>query len=541
MKDNLKILLLEDSETDAEIITHLLKKNRPFSEFRLVMDESSFINALDEFRPDLILSDNSMPQFSAKDALAIKQQRNMQIPFIMVTGSATEEFAAGIIKLGADDYIIKDRMARLPVAIDAALKQKKAEKEKREAEQKIIESENNLKTIFENTDEGFLLMDTNGTVKALNKIAAGYGLFIGKKEIGVGGYLPDLIEEGRGAEFKEMMARVVEGEEFEYERSYSFADGSIKWLEFSIIPVKENEKVTGICINGNDITEKKKIQQEREFDRENLKALINNTGDLIWSVDRNFNLITYNDSFSRYFKKPSGKTFHPKVRLGATDFVKEPFERFKEYYERAFKGETFMVVENKSEIWSEISFYPIYSKSDIIGTACFLRDITLRKHAEDASRKYLFEKETLAERMSTILNTLPANIALLDGQGIIVDVNDAWRNFADSNGFIGKNYGVGDNYVTITAAAKGKEKGDGKIVSAGIKRVLNKLSDSFEYEYPCDSPTEERWFRVVVTPLSDKGKGGVVVMHLNITEQKKNATALDRTLRELSDYKIAIG
>ncbi len=80
---------------------------------------------------------------------------------------------------------------------------------------------------------------------------------------------------------------------------------------------KENEKITWICIKGNDITEKKKNQQEREFDRENLKALINNTGDLIWSVDRNFELITFNDSFSRYFKKPLGKPTHTGMTLMA--------------------------------------------------------------------------------------------------------------------------------------------------------------------------------------------------------------------------------
>ena len=458
----------------------------------------------------------------------------------MVTGSATEEFAAGIIKLGADDYIIKDRMARLPVAIEAALKQKKAEKEKREAERKIVESENNLKTIFENTNEGFLLMDTNGTVKALNKIAAGYGLFIGKKEIHVGGYLPELIEDGRAVEFKEMMAKVLKGEEVQYERSYSFPDGSAKWLEFSIKPVMENERITGICIKGNDITEKKKNQQEREFDRENLKALINNTGDLIWSVDRNFELITFNDSFSRYFKKPLGKPAHTGMTLTGPQFVKEPFERFKEYYERAFKGETFTVVEHNAEIWSEISFYPIYNKSEIIGTACFSKDITLRKHAEDASGKYLLEKESLAKRLSIILNTLPANIALLDDKGIIADINDAWRNFADCNRLVSRDYGIGDNYLKITADAKGEEKEDGKRISSGIKNVLSKLSDSFEYEYPCHTPSEERWFRMIVTPLSEKERGGVVVMHLNITEQKKNATALEKTLKELSDYKIAL-
>ena len=297
MKEHLKILLLEDSETDAEIIKHVLQKAKPHSKFMFVMDREEYIKALDEFQPDLILSDNSMPQFSATEALEIIQKRNLQIPFIMVTGSASEEFAAGIIKLGADDYIIKDRMARLPVAIDAALKKKKAEREKQEAEKKIIESENNLKTIFENTSEGFLLMDTNGTVKAINKNGSQYGILAGKKEIEVGDNIFDFIETERKPIFREMVSKVLEGKEFEYERSFTLADGNVKWIEFSVIPVKENEKITGICINGSDITEKKKIEQEREFDRENLAALINNTEDLIWSVDKNFRLITFNNSF----------------------------------------------------------------------------------------------------------------------------------------------------------------------------------------------------------------------------------------------------
>jgi PAS domain-containing protein len=86
----------------------------------------------------------------------------------MVTGAVSEEFAASIIKFGANDYILKDRLNRLPVAIDTALKQKKAENEKRETEKRIMQSEANLRTIFENTSEGFLLMDSNGIVKAFN-------------------------------------------------------------------------------------------------------------------------------------------------------------------------------------------------------------------------------------------------------------------------------------------------------------------------------------------------------------------------------------
>src|SRR5258705_13494648 len=130
MEQDLKILLLEDSYTDAEIIKRLVKKAKPGCDFLLATNKIDFLKALDEFLPDVILSDNSLPQFDATDALQIVRQRSRTVPFILVTGTVSEEFAASIMKLGADDYVLKDRMARLPVAIDTALKQKLLEKEK---------------------------------------------------------------------------------------------------------------------------------------------------------------------------------------------------------------------------------------------------------------------------------------------------------------------------------------------------------------------------------------------------------------------------
>src|SRR5258705_2673899 len=124
MEQSLKILLLEDNYTDAEIIKRLVKKAKPDCDFLLAMNKNDFLKALDEFSPDVILSDNSLPQFNATEALQIFRQQSMQVPFILVTGTVSEEFAATIMKLGADDYVLKDRMVRLPVAIDAALKQK---------------------------------------------------------------------------------------------------------------------------------------------------------------------------------------------------------------------------------------------------------------------------------------------------------------------------------------------------------------------------------------------------------------------------------
>jgi len=131
--------MLEDSAVDAEIIQKFLLKRDPNCEFKVVMTEEGYLRALDQFQPDLILSDNTMPRFSATEALKLFNQRSLPIPFILVTGTVSEEFAAGIIRSGADDYILKDRLSRLPAAMDAAIKRKAAEENLRSLEKKILE------------------------------------------------------------------------------------------------------------------------------------------------------------------------------------------------------------------------------------------------------------------------------------------------------------------------------------------------------------------------------------------------------------------
>src|SRR5258708_4289264 len=99
MGKKIKILILEDNDTDAEIVQHLLLKEKLKCEFIVAVDQRSYQAALDQFQPDIILSDHSLPQFDSTDALILARQQYPGIPFIMVTGTASEEFAAGIIKL----------------------------------------------------------------------------------------------------------------------------------------------------------------------------------------------------------------------------------------------------------------------------------------------------------------------------------------------------------------------------------------------------------------------------------------------------------
>jgi len=129
MEKSLKILLLEDDPTDAEMIQWMLLNSKKNCSFKVVMDRENFLISLKEFSPDVILSDHSMPQFSANEALKFTRQWSNHIPFILVTGTVSDEFASAIIKQGADDYILKDRMTRLPASIDAAISQRRIQKE----------------------------------------------------------------------------------------------------------------------------------------------------------------------------------------------------------------------------------------------------------------------------------------------------------------------------------------------------------------------------------------------------------------------------
>lgn len=132
-----------------------------------------------------------------------------------------------------------------------------------------------------------------------------------------------------------------------------------------------------------------------------------------------------------------------------------------------------------------------------------------------------------ADKQAAILNALPAHIALLDTEGNIISVNEAWRRFAVANVLCAPEHGVGLNYLTICDRARGAYSSEAHQVADGIRSVLDGEQKSFSIEYPCHSPTEKRWFLLTVTPLASDAPNGAVVMHLNITESKSAAAALE--------------
>jgi diguanylate cyclase (GGDEF)-like protein/PAS domain S-box-containing protein len=126
-----------------------------------------------------------------------------------------------------------------------------------------------------------------------------------------------------------------------------------------------------------------------------------------------------------------------------------------------------------------------------------------------------------AAKQSAILDALPAHIALLDAQGRIVSVNQQWRRFAFAHAIQSPGYGVGVNYVDVCDRASGAGLSHARQIAQGIRSVLDGSIERFSIEYPCSSPTEERWFLLTVVPLTDSRSSGVIVMHVDVTLQRQ--------------------
>ncbi|MEI9809411.1 MAG: response regulator [Bacteroidota bacterium] len=162
METELKLLFLEDDPADAELLQKLLQ--RAGMQFKAVVasDENEFLEAMKSNGYHAVLADNALPQYSSVEALKLIRSTNPHVAFILVTGTVSEEFAVKIIQQGADDYILKTNLTRLPSAIVNAIEKKRIQREKETAE-KEIEKEKELSSSIINSLPGiFYLCDKEG-------------------------------------------------------------------------------------------------------------------------------------------------------------------------------------------------------------------------------------------------------------------------------------------------------------------------------------------------------------------------------------------
>ncbi len=169
MSEKLKVLILEDVPTDAELMIEELADAGMTFVSKRVVTKASFVNAIADFYPDIILSDYSLPSFDGLAALKIARERCPDVPFVFVSGALGEEMAIDLLKKGATDYVLKNRLSRLEPAVSRALHEVEERRERERAEHALKESEVRYRTIFENTGTATVIVDEDATIVLANR------------------------------------------------------------------------------------------------------------------------------------------------------------------------------------------------------------------------------------------------------------------------------------------------------------------------------------------------------------------------------------
>ena len=239
-------------------------------------------------------------------------------------------------------------------------------------ERALAEKTAELQNVLESITDGFYALNSNWEVTFINR-AAELALSCNREEV-TGKNLWDFFPRSREGRFYAEYERAMnERVSVHFEELYAPLG---VWGSMNVYPTQD-----GIAVYFVDITEQKKIQEKIYNDGQNLRAIINNTRDLIWSVDRQSNIITGNQAFWYRVKEMTGKG---EDAVTNADFIQEKVMVFFESYERAFSGEAFNIVRERisggKQVYEELSFNPIRNQQqEVTGVNCFLRDIT-RQH-----------------------------------------------------------------------------------------------------------------------------------------------------------------
>jgi len=227
----IRLLLVEDVATDAELAVRELTRAGMRVEARLADTERDFRRALDEFAPQVILSDFAMPHFNGMDALAIARESAPDVPFIFVSGTIGEEYAIRALKNGATDYVLKTNLIRLPAAVERALQESRARAAKRETERVLAETRDRLASISESLPDVLWSVELPGQHVA----------YVSRAAETVYGHAPEAFYSNRSlwqelihAEDRAAVMRdwqgLLEGRTFDLEYRIVRADGVVRWV-----------------------------------------------------------------------------------------------------------------------------------------------------------------------------------------------------------------------------------------------------------------------------------------------------------------------
>jgi len=418
MNDKHKILIVEDNPSDVELAQWEIRQVLKNVEFSSVFNREDFLDSLKNFKPDIIISDYSMPVFDGLSVIRLTRKEAPLIPVIIFTGSINEETAAETVKAGATDYVLKDNKIRLRQAVLNALEIKLMWKEQQESHEKLRASEERYRILFEQAADGIFQGDMDGNFIGTNASGAqmtGYS----KEELDKMNML-DLFTEEEKKRVPLMFDLLKKGKVVRRERTITRKDGTVCEVEMNTKMLPDQTYMAIV----RDITQRKKTEQELKESEERYSNLIQvlPVGVVIHSKGK---VVFTNNRANRIIEVPPGVTIrgseifnfvHPDYRNIAQQRIEKSLTGNNPTEAMELVYQTY----DEKPVFVEVTSLPIIFKGEQSLLTVF-NDITKRKSAE----KELRESE---ERYSNLIKLLPVGIAIHQ-QGKIVFANETASQF----------------------------------------------------------------------------------------------------------------
>lgn len=292
MNEPVRILLVEDLPTDAELARREIRRTLNDCLFQQVETREDYLAALETFQPDLIVSDYHMPHFDGLTALRLALEHAPLTPVIILTGAINEDTAVHCMKAGAADYVIKEHIKRLGQAVIHALQQKQAHLERRQAEEALRESEERYRTLVHTLPDAIIVIDSAGNITYASPTTLRlYGSETKAEMLGhniLEWVHPSLHRQALDDIEIILAGGFITGKEY----LLLHKDGSVFFSEVSASCLKNSQgQVTGIISIVRDISERKRTEEAQAKLREQLRQAqkMESIGRLAGGVAHDFN------------------------------------------------------------------------------------------------------------------------------------------------------------------------------------------------------------------------------------------------------------
>ncbi len=411
MNKKTKILILEHDTININALEKELGRSYKNYTTQIVQTEKEFQDALRENRPDVILTDYTIPIFDWKSAFKHTQQVAPAIPFILVSGTAAGDEALELIKSGVTDYVFRDKPTSLVPKIVRALDEAERQEVKRAEHLSLQNSIADLRAIFDNTDVGFVFLNTEFKVLAYNYISSNLAATIFGATLKSDTNLKELLLPDRIEDFNIFATAVMAGKAITHEAGYPNTDGTMMWFTINGKPIMDKEKVIGMCIAISNITERKQAEEKLKRSEERYRQIVETAQEGIWVIDEN-NLTTFANKvmcemFGYTEAEMIGKPLFEFMDDEGKTLGAENIERQKQGIDLGRGYEFPYITKSGKKIWTNLSTNPLYSKNGkYTGALAMVTDITERKQVEERLKQSEERFRTLYESTSDAVTLL---------------------------------------------------------------------------------------------------------------------------------------